>query len=506
MQDKTAPSPALTPSSAHKPSGAFQAISSVLPIWGMLLMLIMLSYPLMNRDLWTDEAYTISYAAHPTISALLDDVTKNEETPPIYFVSVWLWARAIGTSETSIRTLSVIYGAGAILGFAAFIRQRLTTAGAVVAVSLFAASPLLQRYLIEARGYTLTVLLTVVCIAMFEHLYRRPEILSSQVAYALSAAALVLTSYFSVALLVAQWLTSLTLLLAPATRRARLVGWVIVQAIIAAFLLPWLPFLRYQMLVSQAVTADWSSGIRDYYFLAFGSLMGTVLPGLWFIGWLTAAAAGFTLMLASGLGDRTTGGLIVRSLALPGFVLILLVMLMQVVATRYLIVILPGSAIAAGAGFMALRRHRPWLAWLLVALLAIGMLLTRVGAESDDATGAWDRLTARVAAKADSAGDIVLFHPPWDQRIFEYYYHGPQMPMAGAHNYDDFYYSQGYTLRKTWTLSEALPVIRGHRRAWVIYDQLHYQVPPLDLPYQQLGHWSEGRLELFLYDITAPHL
>jgi len=110
------------------------------------------------------------------------------------------------------------------------------------------------------------------------------------------------------------------------------------------------------------------------------------------------------------------------------------------------------------------------------------------------------RLAERVAASADPAGDIVIFHPPWDQRIFEYYYQGPQLPLAGAHDYDDFYYIQGHPLRQTWTLAEALPVLAGHRRVWVIYDQLHHQVPPLKLPYQQLGHWSEGKLELFLYE------
>ncbi len=503
MQHNNPVSSPPSPLAEHPPSGAYRVVVGMLPLWGLLLMLAMLNYPLISRDLWTDEAYTVSYTVHPTMSALLEDVRKNEETPPLYFMSVWLWSRAFGTSEVAIRVLSVIYGAGAVLGFAAFIRQRLSPDAAVVAVVLMAASPLFQRYLTEARGYTMTVLLTVACITAFERLYRRPESRLAQVIYALSAVVLFLTSYFGAALLAAQWLISLSLLRAPATRRRRIVGWVGVQMIIVACLLPWLPSLRYQMFISPAVTSDWGSGLRDYYFLILGVLMGGVLLGgvRFLIGWLMAAAAGLILILAAARGGRAMNGFVVRSLVLPAAMLLLMVVMIQVVATRYLIVILPGSAIAAGVGFVALRSYRPWLAWTMLALLVGGMLLARVITTPVDVPGAWGRLIARMTAEVDPAGDIVLFHPPWDQRIFEYYYHGPQLPMAGAHNYDDFYYNQGYVIRKTWTVAEAEPVIVGHRRVWVFYDQLHYQARALDLPYQQLGHWSEGRLELFLYDV-----
>lgn len=152
MQHNNPVSSPPSPLAEHPPSGAYRVVVGMLPLWGLLLMLAMLNYPLISRDLWTDEAYTVSYTVHPTMSALLEDVRKNEETPPLYFMSVWLWSRAFGTSEVAIRVLSVIYGAGSVLGFAAFIRQRLSPDAAVVAVVLMAASPLFQRYLTEARG------------------------------------------------------------------------------------------------------------------------------------------------------------------------------------------------------------------------------------------------------------------------------------------------------------------------------------------------------------------
>lgn len=481
-----------------------QTLIRALPALGLLLMLALVNYPLLSRDLWTDEAFSLSYTAHPTLGALLDDVRKNEETPPVYFVSIWLWSRAVGRGELAIRSASLLAGAAALVGFALMVRRRLSGQAAAVATLTMAATPLLQRYLVEARGYTLTVLLTVACIWSFERYYRRPERRADQLLYALCAAGLFLTSYFSIALLAAQWIAVLSRLRAPETRRERLVGWGIVHLIIAVCVVAWLPALRYQMLVSPAVTADWSSGLRDYYYMAFGSLMGDPGRGWQQIGWLIGAAAGFSLILAASLGQRETSGLLIRTLALPAALLFVMVLLLQVVATRYLIVLLPGSAIAVGVGFSALRRRRPWLSWSLLALLALGMLSVRLSAPPSDPKDAWAHLSAQVAAAADPASDLVLFHPPWDQRIFEYYYHGPALPMAGARHYDDFYYSQAHVLRQTWTTPEALQVIAGHRRVWVVYDQLHHQVPPLRLPYQQLGHWQEGRLELFLYAVSPP--
>ncbi|NTV62875.1 MAG: hypothetical protein HGA65_04975 [Oscillochloris sp.] len=501
QHDQRAPSHS-TVLAALIPASARRALVRLLPLWALLLSLCLVAYPDLARDLWTDEAYTASYTTHPTLFTLLEDVRKNEETPPLYFVGVWLWSYAFGSSEIALRAFSLLAGVAAVLGLSIFARRRLPAEGAVIAALTMAAAPLLQRYLVEARGYSLTVLLTLLCVVAFEQLYQRPTSRRAQLFYALSAATLFLTSYFSAALLAAHWMIWLFGLRQPAERRQRLLAWLPPQAIIAVCVLPWLPALRYQMLVSPAVTASWSSGLRDYYYLSFGSLMGSVIPGVGFIAWLLGAAAGFSLMLATTMNGRAQGGLVLRTLAVPAAMLMGMVAALDVVAARYLIVLLPGSALAVGAGFVALRAQRPWLGWALVVLLACSILGTRLIAEPEDGAGAWARISAQVASNADPEHDLVIFHPPWDQRIFEYYYRGPQVDMAGAHHYDDFYYVEGHLLRQTWTTNEVLPLLVGRRRVWLVYDQLHHQVPPLRLPYQQVGHWSEGRLELFLYDLA----
>jgi hypothetical protein len=116
----------------------------------------------------------------------------------------------------------------------------------------------------------------------------------------------------------------------------------------------------------------------------------------------------------------------------------------------------------------------------------------------------WSELASEVERQADPARDAVLFHPPWDQRIFEYYYHGPPLPMLGAHHYDDFYdQDKSHDIRTTWTSEQALAATHGYRRIWIFYDQMFHTVPPLKLPYVEVGHWQSDRLELFLYEVPV---
>src|SRR5919108_2762416 len=212
-----------------------QAWQRFLPLWCVLLLLALLPFSMLQRDLWTDEAFTASYVAHPTLDMVLEDVRRNEETPPIYFLLVWLWARVAGQSEIALRAPSLLLGVLAAALFARCVRRWLAAPEALLAGTILAVAPLVSSYLVEARGYTLTLLLTIVCVAAFERLYRRPESVAALVGYALAATALILTSYFGVAIVVAHNLIwAAALLRWRGAWRRRLVSWCAVQLFVGA--------------------------------------------------------------------------------------------------------------------------------------------------------------------------------------------------------------------------------------------------------------------------------
>jgi 4-amino-4-deoxy-L-arabinose transferase-like glycosyltransferase len=478
----------------------------LLPSLCVALVLLLTPFATMQRDIWTDEAFTASYTTYPTISVLLDDVRKNEETPPIPFLLIWVWSRMAGQSEVALRAFSMLWGVLAVLLFACFVRRWFAPTAAWIAAIIMALAPLMASYLVEARGYTLTLLLGVACITAFERLYRQPQRLADYIPYALAAAALFLTSYFGVVVLLAHNLIWLGLLLRErALWLRRFLCWCGVQVFVGATVLPWLPSLLYQMQVAPAVTSFWGHGLWDYYLLAFSLLLHAPPGSAWLWLWSLLVMISWGLIILALLrARRQDDGLVVRTFWVPALVLIVMVLWMQVVAPRYLIIVLPGGAMAVAQGARELRRLWPRVGAALIAVLLVGMLVYRLPAMlRPESLKPWTALTAEMEPQADPARDVVLFHPPWDQRIFEYYYRGPRLRLFGAHDYDTFYYEQGYDLRKTWKSDEAIAVTRGSKRVWVFYDQMFHTVPRLNLPYIEVGHWRSDRLELFLYEIPA---
>lgn len=362
-----------------------------LPLVCVMLMvaLSLMSYSLFQRDLWTDEAFSASYVHHPSIGAMLQDVRKNEETPPVYFIVIWLWAKVAGNSEVALRALSLLWGMGAVAVFAVLARRWLAPAEALVAGFVFAATPILARYLIEVRGYTMLLFLAVVCIAAFERLYREPENLGALVLYVLVTVGLFLTTYFAAALIVAHNLIWLAMLLGrPVLWRRRLVIWCAGQLAMALIVLPWLPSLLYQMQAAPAVSPFGAAQPQHYFWLLLMLLMHVPPTTGWFLLWLLIAVVCWGL-IALGLrfSLKHDGGLIVRTFGIPAIALFGLVLWMHAIGPRYLLTLLPGAVLGLAAGWGLLRRWAPRMTQGIGALLVVGMLVYRVSGAGTPVTG-----------------------------------------------------------------------------------------------------------------------
>jgi hypothetical protein len=475
-----------------------------LPLGCMLFLLILIPIGVLGRDIWTDEAFTASYIAHPSLSMVLDDVRKNEETPPVYFIVIWAWGKIFGASEVALRSFSVVAGLLAAFAFARFAQQKVTRFEAVIAVVLFALAPLVSTYMVEGRQYTLSLLLSVLCISIFERLYQSPEHITLLALYSITALTLFLTSYFSFAILAAHNVIWVVLLIRrPENRLKRVWLWCATQGVIGVGVALWLPQLLYQMKVAPAVTAAWGNSLFDYYWLALSLIMHAPPWTNWMGIWFIAAILSWGLIVVSVLrSPQQNSGLVLRVFGVPALILMFMIVFMQVVAPRYMIVLLPGSVLGVAAGFQALRGLRNKLAHMMLLMIVVCMILYRVPLWLNTSVEKpWSALVPHVAQQGDPQRDVVIFHPPWDQRIFAYYYAGPRLPQLGAHNYDTFYYEEGYQLRTSWTRDEAISATKRYRRVWVFYDPMFHQVPRLNLPYKQINHWKSGKLELFLYEL-----
>src|SRR5205807_3463374 len=188
-----------------------------------------------NQSLWYDETFTRTIAAAPSITRLWHEVKATEGTPPLYYLLTWGWGKLFGIhSDAALRATSGL--AGAACAPAAFLALRRFggSRAALAATALVAASPMLVWYSLDARAYSLLVLLSLISIWATSLVLERPTP-RRFLGWALAAAAVVWTHYFGAFLVVAEVVLLLWRL--PEARR-RTLGWSAAAAVLAAPLIP----------------------------------------------------------------------------------------------------------------------------------------------------------------------------------------------------------------------------------------------------------------------------
>ena len=144
-------------------------------------------------SLWVDEGMSVGIASHSLTE--IPGVLLKDGSPPLYYLLLHGWMELFGSSEAAVRALSLVFAVATVpvawwAGRSLFGRR----AGWVAAV-LVAFSPYLTVHSREARMYSLVVLLGVLAVAAFLHVFglRRRRLLWFLV---VALAALVYTHYW----------------------------------------------------------------------------------------------------------------------------------------------------------------------------------------------------------------------------------------------------------------------------------------------------------------------
>lgn len=165
-----------------------------------------------EQSLWWDEVFTYKIVDRSTFIGVLKGVKATESTPPLFYVLTWLVIKMLGySSDTVIRLVSLIAGVltfpAIALAFPRFVGYRVT---ATVAW-LFAASPLMVWYSLEARSYALFIFVGALSLWSVALLCERPT-QKRFALWALTGLVCVYTHYFAVFLIIAEFLALLFVL------------------------------------------------------------------------------------------------------------------------------------------------------------------------------------------------------------------------------------------------------------------------------------------------------
>jgi mannosyltransferase len=104
-----------------------------------------------------DEVITVARVIPGSFRQMLHAVRDSESNPPLYYLAAWAWAKAFGTGEVGIRSLSALLGTATIpLAFLAA-REAAGSRAGLICAAIVALDPMLVWYSQEARSYAMLV-------------------------------------------------------------------------------------------------------------------------------------------------------------------------------------------------------------------------------------------------------------------------------------------------------------------------------------------------------------
>ena len=141
-----------------------------------------------------DEVITAARVIPGDFVDMLRQVKGSESNPPLYYVLAWGWAKAFGTAEVGLRSLTALFGAATVPVVYLICRELASTRAGLVGAAIAAVNPMLIWYSQEARSYALLVFFGALALLFFARALRTRQ--GRDLAFWALASALALCSHY----------------------------------------------------------------------------------------------------------------------------------------------------------------------------------------------------------------------------------------------------------------------------------------------------------------------
>ena len=134
----------------------------------LLVALLLRIFQLDAESLWLDEVYSVNWGNHDFVQIL--GLSIQNRHPPLYLLLLHYWMQLFGDSEFSVRLPSVFFGVFSVamlykVGTLLFNKWTGLISAFIMAISAYQI-----YYSQEARAYTMTILLALLFLLLFEAL------------------------------------------------------------------------------------------------------------------------------------------------------------------------------------------------------------------------------------------------------------------------------------------------------------------------------------------------
>jgi 4-amino-4-deoxy-L-arabinose transferase-like glycosyltransferase len=195
------------------------------------------------KSLWYDEAWSLTLALKGLREAWRE--MGGQIYPPLHQFLLHYWVTAFGSSESSARSLSAVFGVMAVWAIYRVVKRMAGPSTALTSALLLAVEPFHVEFSQEARGYTLLVLLSLLSFDFLLAWFERRR-WTSGLGYVMATVLALYTHPYALLIPGAQalvWAFRIIELRRP--WRSELAWWALLSSGIAVGFLPLLPtFLR----------------------------------------------------------------------------------------------------------------------------------------------------------------------------------------------------------------------------------------------------------------------
>ncbi len=256
---------------------------SLLPVLLLALWLTLQIFGAQQKSFWEDEAWTATIASGTPADIVR--ATIEDRHPPLYFLVAEVWIQMFGAEELGLRSLSIIFSAGALVISYIFVRRISGRETATVSIILLVFSPFLLMYGHAARYYGMAAFISMACMDNALQ-YFDTQRLRYLVFYTLTGLALLYTAYIGAGVLIAcnlWWLASIR------SKKSTWLRWLGAQGVILAAFLPWAPNLGAQMQTGFQVSGQSTNWLLEIvkragylgYTFGLGETMSPLKPIAW---------------------------------------------------------------------------------------------------------------------------------------------------------------------------------------------------------------------------------
>lgn len=345
-------------------------------------------------SMWFDEAFSYAVAKRP-FGALVDFLLTGEPNMGPYYLSLWGWIR-IDDGDLWIRFLSALCTVVALWGVWVIVRRWSGPGPAGLAAVVFALTPFVLAWSIQARGYTMAMAFAAWSLVFADRIRTGPGRWDGVVFGALVGLG-VASQFATVFVFVGVIVALVALAPTRATVRSLLMSGVAAMVVFAPFS------------AAAVLKPDHASWIPDLTMKWFLREIDKTMSGN---VWTAAIGSGVVCLLVASLrSGRVRPYLMPLAGAVTGLfgLVFFSVVVRPLFVDRYLIAILPLVVVAAVGGWSVL-----WSRWrVTLTVVVVGLMVLNLGASIERTRPSredYRSVAADVLARGEP-GDAIVAYP-----------------------------------------------------------------------------------------------